>query len=192
MIKALEEYKPKLYVLVVRWIPPVEGYQKCNTNGTSGENLGPSSFGFCIRDHHGDLCYAQVGIIGHMTNIQAEAKAILEAVRYWERERQVSKVLETDSLVMLNIINSNWKIPWDLLEIVEKIQRHIQDQQITMQHIYREGNQLADYIANIAANEETNLTYEHFTQVPTEGRQIINTDKTLIPRLRIKTRPIIV
>lgn len=104
----------------------------------------------------------------------------------------MSKVLKTDSLVMLNMINNNWKIPWDLLEIVEKIQRHIQDQQITVQHIYREWNQFADYIANITANEETNLTYEHFTQVPREGRQIINTDKALIPRLRIKTRPIIV
>lgn len=82
MIKALEEYKPKLYVLVVRWTPPAEGYQNCNTDGTSRENPGPSSFGFCIRDHQGDLCYAQAGIKGHMTNIQVEAKAILEAVRY--------------------------------------------------------------------------------------------------------------
>lgn len=60
-----------------------------------------------------------------MTNIQIEAKVILEVVRYWEREKNVLKVLKTDSLAMLNIIKRNWKIPWELVEIMEEIRRHI-------------------------------------------------------------------
>lgn len=71
------------------------------------------------------MCYAQAGIIRHTTNILAEAQAILEVVRYWESERSVGKILEIDSLTMFNIISSNWKIHWEIVEVVEEIQRHI-------------------------------------------------------------------
>lgn len=83
------------------------GHQKCNTDGTSRENPGSSSYGFCVRDHTGNLYYGQARISGHMTNIQAEAIAILEALGYWESEKQTTKTLETDSLVMFNIIKRN-------------------------------------------------------------------------------------
>lgn len=85
------------------------GYHKCNTDT------------FCIRDHNGNLCYAQTGQIGQLTNIQAEARAILEVVRYWEREKHVLKILETDSLAMVRIISKNWKTPWEVAEMVEEI-----------------------------------------------------------------------
>lgn len=73
MIKVLGEFKPQIYHLVVKWALPSMGQQKCNTDGTSRGNPGPSSYGFY---------YAQAGIIGHMTNIQVDAIAILEVVRF--------------------------------------------------------------------------------------------------------------
>lgn len=57
--------------MVVKWALPPVGHQKYNTDGTSRENSGPSSYGFCIRGHRGNLCYAQAGINGPITNIQA-------------------------------------------------------------------------------------------------------------------------
>lgn len=72
-----------------------------------------------------------------MTNMQAEVITILEAVKFWETEKHATKTLETRSLVMLNIIKRNWRIPWEVIEIVEEIQRHIQQQVIDIQHIYR-------------------------------------------------------
>lgn len=85
-MKILTEYKSKLYHFIVRWDLPSVGQQKCNTDGTNRGNPGPSIYAFCIRDHNGNLCYAQARQRGQMSNIQAEAKAILEAVRYWEKE----------------------------------------------------------------------------------------------------------
>lgn len=98
------------------------GHQKCNTDGTSRGNPGRSSYGFYVRDHTGNLCYAQARISGHMTSIQAEAIATLEALRYWESERHATKTLKINSLVMLNIIKKNWRVPWKIIEIVEEIQ----------------------------------------------------------------------
>lgn len=91
---------------------------------------------------------------------------------------------------MLNILKRNWKVPWEVVEVFEENQRHIQQQNIHINHIYREGNQLVDYIANEAANEETSLKYEHFNQLPSRARQILNTDKAQVPALRIRTKPI--
>lgn len=59
-----------------------------------------------------------------------------------------------------------------------------------IQHIFREGNQLADYLANEAANEDRTLTYNSFNQLPKQGRQIININKTQIPTIKIRTRRI--
>lgn len=61
-----------------------------------------------------------------------------------------------------------------------------------MQHIFREENQLADHIANLAANKGATLIYGDFKQVPKESRQIINTNKAQILLLRIKIKNITV
>lgn len=58
----------------------------------------------------------------------------------------------------------------ELVEMVEEIQRLIQQQNISIQHIYREGSQLADHIANEAANEDTLLIYTNFSQLPRKAR----------------------
>lgn len=73
VLKVLGEYKPPIYHLIVTWAPPPLGHQKCNTNGTSRGNPGPSSYGLCIRDHRGDLCYVEARLLGQNTNIQADA-----------------------------------------------------------------------------------------------------------------------
>lgn len=61
VIKDLAEFKPKLYHLVVTWKPPPVGHQKCNADGTSRGNPGPSTFSFCIRDNRWDLCMLKLG-----------------------------------------------------------------------------------------------------------------------------------
>lgn len=91
---------------------------------------------------------------------------------------------------MLNVIKRNWKIPSKVVKIVEEIQRHIQQQQIHIQHIYREGNQLVDFIANQAINDKTTLVYTHFHQLPKRSKQILNIDKAQIPMLRLRSKPI--
>lgn len=121
------------------------GHQKCNTDGISKGNPGHSSYGFCIRDHSGNPYYAQAGTLGHMTNIQAESREILEAVKYLEKEEHATTILEIGSLIMLNIIKRDWRVPWEVEEMVKEIQEQIHKQQI---HI-----QLAGYTANLVAIE---------------------------------------
>ncbi|WMV53847.1 hypothetical protein MTR67_047232, partial [Solanum verrucosum] len=59
------------------------------------------------------------------------------------------------------------------------------------QHIYREGNKLADYLANLAINSTKKKTFSSFQQLPSLGRKIINMEKAQIPSLRCCTKRIL-
>ncbi|KAK6773905.1 hypothetical protein RDI58_029144 [Solanum bulbocastanum] len=55
MIKELESYRTRIKVIKILWEFPPEGCVKYNTDGASRENLGVSSYSFCLRDATGDI-----------------------------------------------------------------------------------------------------------------------------------------
>lgn len=73
--------------------------------------------------------------------------------------------VETDSLALTNILNNVWKIPWEILEMVEDIVQIKQERNILIKHVYKEGNQVADFIANIAINTDSKQVYNTFQQL---------------------------
>lgn len=79
MINMLENYKPKLHCVAVKWKPLEKEILKCNTNGALRGNSGRSSYGFSCRDYKRDLIYAQGEEIQELTNIEDEAVTIREA-----------------------------------------------------------------------------------------------------------------
>nr|XP_009627002.1 uncharacterized protein LOC104117634 [Nicotiana tomentosiformis] len=81
MISFFEGYKPYVGTKTVTWQLPYEVWFKYNTDGASRGNPGPSSYGFCLRDHAGDLVFAKANEIGETTNIVAEAKSIVEGLK---------------------------------------------------------------------------------------------------------------
>ncbi|XP_070049716.1 uncharacterized protein [Nicotiana tomentosiformis] len=83
---------------------PFHGWYKCNTDGASKSNPGPSSLGFCVRDDEGDVVYAWAVDLGLTTNVVAEAKAILQGLEYCVEHDLHPLILETDSLVMKKVI----------------------------------------------------------------------------------------
>lgn len=60
----------------------------------------------------------------------------------------------------------------------------MQDKQVKYQHIYREGNQLVDHLANIAIDTRA-FTITSFQQLEKRGITILNSDKWQSPYLRI-------
>ncbi|XP_075095164.1 uncharacterized protein LOC142173466 [Nicotiana tabacum] len=90
----------------VTWQFPFHGWYKCNADGASKGNPGPSSLGFCVRDDEGDVVYARAVDLGVTTNVVAEAKAILQGLEYCVEHDLHPLILETDSLVHLSFIHS--------------------------------------------------------------------------------------
>ncbi|WMV24324.1 hypothetical protein MTR67_017709 [Solanum verrucosum] len=67
IVQFLEAYTPLIHNIIVRWICPVVGSYKCNTDRSSKGNLNISTTAFCVRDDRGDLVVAQARDLGwHM------------------------------------------------------------------------------------------------------------------------------
>ncbi|KAH0700980.1 hypothetical protein KY284_015195 [Solanum tuberosum] len=190
IVKYLNEYKPKLYAMSVRWVPPPRNKIKVNTDGACRGNPGQSAYGFCIRDECGNLLYAQGEDIGLRTNTEAEIIAILEALRYCKRVGLEGFWLESDSLSIVNCLRNSWKVPWERVEQVEECRVLMEITKVRIQHTLREGNNLADFIANVVIGAVGLVQFNTFISLPTKGKCILNMDKAQVPSLRIRTRPI--
>ncbi|WMV24738.1 hypothetical protein MTR67_018123 [Solanum verrucosum] len=122
--------------------------------------------------------------------MEAASLAILKALRHCRNTNLERVQIESDSKALTNIIRRQWKIPWQQTEIIEEIQELVQITQSSIKHIFREVNNLEDKMANEAYNHEELVQYQSFNQLSVECKHILNTDKTQIPMLRIKTRRI--
>ncbi|KAH0755025.1 hypothetical protein KY290_025295 [Solanum tuberosum] len=190
LMDTLQNYKPLLHYRVIRWTKPSEGWVTCNTDGASKGNPGISSYGYCIRDMNGDLMYAEAHNIGEATNMDTEVTAVWKALQYCLENDLRQVRLETDSLALKNMINESWRIPWEIVEKMEDIQEIIQQLNVEVCHVFREANQLADFIANTTINTEQKMIFQYFHQLPSLGKKILNIDKHQVPSIRIRTRKI--
>lgn len=113
-----------------------------NSDGANKGNPGLSSYGYCFRSADGNLIYAQSEGIGEATNMEAEARALLEALRYCKTHRMEDVTFETDSLSFKNIVQRVWRIPWELAELVEEIAEILKETKGELVRSFREGNML--------------------------------------------------
>ncbi|XP_060170793.1 uncharacterized protein LOC132601744 [Lycium barbarum] len=139
LVVFLEGYKPILISKIVYWRLPYERWYKCNTDGASKGNPGPSSYGFCVRDWHEDLIYAECNELRLNSNVVAEARAMMEGLVYCVNHELHPLILETDSLLMKNVVDGIWEIPWCIITEVERIRRMKVEFNVLIQHVYREG-----------------------------------------------------
>ncbi|KAF3617994.1 putative non-specific lipid-transfer protein AKCS9-like [Capsicum annuum] len=78
-----------------------------------------------------------------------EARSIREGLQYCLDNQLTNIILETDSLVMVNIINGDWEVPWTVSMEVKTINRIKSVISVRVQHSLREGNTLADFFTNL-------------------------------------------
>ncbi|XP_059290521.1 uncharacterized protein LOC132044056 [Lycium ferocissimum] len=187
VVEALNRYSQPIKVSIVIWKFPDRGWIKVNTDGASRGNPGRSSWGFCVRDENGDVIQAQAKEMeDHMsTNTQAETMAILQALRYLDDNQADRIVIETDSLILKNIIQRVWEVPWQIANMMEDIWTLIDGKTVVVDHIYREGNKVADHLANLAL-DRGEVVANNFQELDSHGRKLINSDKLEIPYLRIR------
>lgn len=181
----MENYTPKFKVNKVLWEMLSEGWIKVNTDGASRGNPGRSSIGYCLKNELGDVIYVCGKEVHETTNTVAESLAILEALRYCRLHQPNNIWLETNSIMVRNVIVGNWKPPWAIVMYVEEIKQILEAYNTKMTHIFREGNRLADHLANYALDFGP-IKCVSFAQLDVRGKGIVNDDKLQCPYLRIR------
>ncbi|KAH0709944.1 hypothetical protein KY284_011371 [Solanum tuberosum] len=163
---------------------PEKGKVKCNTDGACRGNPGDSSYGFCLRNDVGNLIYAEAKRIGHGANIQAEALAILNALRYCKNNSIVKALIESDSLTLTKMIRKEWRVSWQQAEIIEEVQGLLITQ-FNIKRVFRDSNKLADKIANEAFNYENAMQIQNYNHLSAECKIILEEEKTQGWRSRV-------
>lgn len=137
-------------VTTVVWHPPPFGWVKVNTHGSFRD---PSQVGFggVFRCNTFSFLGAFSYKVVATSALDAELLAVMEAVRVAWLKGWLSLWLETDSLLVLHYFKSPNLVPWRLkvhwancIYVTQQMNFHIS-------HVFREGNSVADALANFGA-----------------------------------------
>lgn len=84
-------------------------------------------------------------------NTVAEAiMAMLEALRYYVAHNYTRILLQTDSMLLINVVEGHWSSPLNVVRHVEDIRAIMESCEVRVSYIMRGGNKLEDHIANYA------------------------------------------
>lgn len=109
----------------------------------------------------------------------------MEALRYYVEQGFTQIMLQTDSMLMKNVLEGKWVPPWNVSEYVEESRNIIEGCNVSISHILREGNSLGDHLANYAL-DSGDIEAQGFAQLDSQGRRIVNFDKSQYPYVRVK------
>lgn len=96
----------------------------------------------------------------------------MQALKYMKRMYIPQIIVETDSMVMENVMERRWQRPWETINTMKEIWRIMGERNVIVKHIFREGNKLADFLANLAL-EKGDYAATNFLEIETWGRKLI-------------------
>lgn len=153
---------------------------KLNFDGASKGNPGQAGYGGIFQDCRGNPLLIFFGSIGWDTNNSAELEGLWQGLCLAQQHNFQPVVIEGDSQIFINMANqlltgspaskvaNNWRMA-DHLELIEQWLRT--NRAITFNHVKREGNKVANLLANKAVDSD---------QVLQSGSLIILNDNSLI------------
>lgn len=135
-------------VIEVNWHPPIIDCVKINTDGAWKSSSQKAGCGGVFRDHRGNFMGAYSSNLDIPSSIAAEVMAVIKAIQLaWLRDWK-HIWLEVDSKVVLSYFHSPSIVPWQLKVEWENCLHLLSQMQFKVSHIYREGNHVADALAN--------------------------------------------
>jgi len=140
--------------------PPINVFQ-LNFDGASKGNPGQTGFGGVIRDHQCKPLTTFFGSIGWNTNNAAELEGLWRGLTLAQEQKYLPLIVEGDSQILINMalkiqqgspiqkVSNSWRMATRL----ERLQQWLNyNQAISFKHIRREGNKLADFLANLGVD----------------------------------------
>ncbi|XP_060195226.1 uncharacterized protein LOC132624466 [Lycium barbarum] len=131
---------------------------------------------------------AFVEFYGQCSNNVAEANAIWKGVNICKDFGLPRVVVESDSLLIINILNGRLKPPWQIREIMSKIMRDTSHGEFVFIHIYREGNSTADMLANWGEDSKISSMFTEATSLPSKVRASMQLELDGFPNFRFRSK----
>lgn len=172
------------------WTPPPIDMVKLNFDGASKGNLGQAGYGGAFRGHDGNPIAIFMGSIGWDTNNSAELEGLWRGLILAHRNKLFPLIIEGDSQILIRIaiklqngspvhkVSSSWRMAHRLESLNHWLS---QNQSITFNHTKREGNRLADLLANFGVEAKSNHFEGTLDNLPSRAqrnqlREVISQD----------------
>ncbi|XP_019266683.1 PREDICTED: uncharacterized protein LOC109244105 [Nicotiana attenuata] len=186
--RTIEKIQHSIHSQAVWWKKPDRGWVKLNVDGCSKGNPGSAGGGGIIRDQLGDMVKAFAEFYGHCSNNMAEAKAVLHGIKLCNSLGLQNVIVETDSLLIVSIINRRMKPPWRIKHIIEQIWEITSLGNFNFVHTFREGNYVADQLANLGENTKEHIIFNEVVSLPRQVRASLQLEQDGLPNFRFTTR----
>ncbi|XP_019427114.1 PREDICTED: uncharacterized protein LOC109335437 [Lupinus angustifolius] len=143
-------------IIEVIWFPPFYYWTKINSDGAAkGAPRHSGGGGTIYRDHNGDMLWCFSIYFGIHDALYAELNLAIMALEYANDRGWTNIWLECDSITVVNIFNGKIKPRWKLLGKWQRCMLLRETMNCKVTHIFREGNQCADSLANHAISAQT-------------------------------------
>ena len=143
-----------------KWTPPPSGWYKLNFDGAARGNPGIAGIGCIINDDCGNWVGKLAAPLPPTTNNLAELEAVDRGIQLCISLGVSKVVIEGDSQIVLNALRirdtPNWTLNAKLKDVLIHLDK-LEEYQIC--HIFREGNRIADKLANLGADGESSLVF---------------------------------
>jgi ribonuclease HI len=143
-------HQPKTnFLKEVFWHPPLVDWIKCNIDGASSGNPGKAACGGIFRNHESEFVYGFAEPLGNTTAYIAEMSGAIRAIEIAFHNQWTNLWIESDSSSVVAAFHNQTKsVAWSLRNRWQNALYMTTQMNFMVSHIYREGNQVADLMAN--------------------------------------------
>ncbi|KAH0748058.1 hypothetical protein KY290_027290 [Solanum tuberosum] len=184
----IERVNPVLNIKFIKWREPLDNYLKLNTDGCSKGNPGEAGGGGILRDHQGNINMAFQTYFGNCSNNMAEGLAILRGLQWCATNLLHNVIIETDSMIMVDMIKGKNVMMWQMQDIVMQITKIMKEGNFQINHCFREANSVADALANIGVTEKHEAFFTSTCCLPRQVKVALKNDQDGLPNIRIRVR----
>ncbi|KAL7260021.1 hypothetical protein ACSBR1_005811 [Camellia fascicularis] len=160
--------------VVIDWCPPCVGRLKLNTNGSIKGDPGEGGIGGLIRDERGMWLVGYYGKLDVCTSLEADLWGIYRGLTIAFEKGYKDLTVEMDSSSAIELLKEGSVVSSSVRSLVEDSKFLMQRCGYTIQHVLREGNNSADGLAKLGANQAEPLVV--LDEAPVEIRGLVIVD----------------
>lgn len=143
------------------WSPPPINTFILNFDGASKGNPRSTGYGGVVRNHEGQVRKVFFGSMGWNTNNVAELEGLWKGLNIAQKDGFSPLIVEGDSQILINMAikiqqgteAQKTSKSWRMVSRLELLQSWLKENRATtFNHIRREGNKLADFLANLGVD----------------------------------------
>lgn len=141
-------------VKLVTWKFPGTGKIKLNTDGSSRGNPGPAGFGGVFKEERGHWVLGFYGRLADCTSLEAELWGIFRGLELVQSQGMEAVEVESDSATTIALIEGEAPAHSPHKTLIQECKAMLAATGCFLIHTYREGNKVADKLANIGVDQE--------------------------------------